>query len=84
MQIVHCKNCNESTIGFGTTSVNVTFKKHKQPCDKCNHTDTEEQNHFFCSDTCFFDYIKRISDGDYECNFNWKKWTVRNGNASYE
>ena len=62
MQICHCVECGGSTIGLGSTSVDVVLNKSNH-CDKCYHTHTEKQNFFFCSKECFLNHMKKVVEG---------------------
>ena len=62
MQLSHCEYCGGTTIELNSVSVSVELKK-SNACDKCYHSHTQTQNHFFCSMGCFLAYMKDVSDG---------------------
>lgn len=62
MQIIHCKNCGQSNIGFGNTCVNVEYKTHYKTCEHCNNTRTDTKSDFFCSIKCFEEYMRKELD----------------------
>lgn len=74
MQVIHCANCNGSSIGLGTVSVDVTFSKHSHACEHCNSTKTETQHTFFCSTACFYAYMLKVVNG--EAEMKWKDYGV--------
>ena len=70
MQIVKCETCGGDTIPLGGVSVDVTLNKSKF-CEHCYETNTEKQHHFFCSLTCFHDFMLKIINGEVE--LKWKR-----------
>jgi hypothetical protein len=57
LQIISCKYCGKTDIGFNNTCVTVNFCLTKPPCNCCNHCPpAEEKSDFFCSEKCFKDY----------------------------
>jgi hypothetical protein len=69
MEVIHCKNCGGSTIPFDTVSVNVTLNKSSW-CKCCYRSNTEEQNHFFCSEQCFHAFMLSVVNG--EKDIKWR------------
>jgi hypothetical protein len=72
MTIIQCEQCGNSSIPFGVVSVNVTLSKSKL-CDKCNKTEAETQNHFFCSVGCFYEFIAQDLNTTEEHRLWWKE-----------
>jgi endogenous inhibitor of DNA gyrase (YacG/DUF329 family) len=62
MQIVNCVECGGSTIGLGSTSVNVVLNRSNH-CDKCHNTHADRREFFFCSEECFHKYLQKVADG---------------------
>ena len=69
MQIVHCDHCGGSSIGLDTVFVDVNLKKSRW-CEKCRKTDTETTLYFFCSLSCFIEYMKKVDAGDAKIEFD--------------
>ncbi len=66
IQTIKCLYCRNSHIEFDKAYVNVNFKKHIKCCDKCNTTREESVDYwFFCSVSCFKNYIKEGEDIPY-------------------
>lgn len=66
IQIINCKNCFKSDIGFGNIYVDLTFKKNTLCCDKCNNIKSVSQGMYFCSIYCFKDYVTNNEIADIE------------------
>lgn len=56
MQIISCKQCGKSNIGFGETTVTVNYSTITQCCEICHSTKNEEISNYFCSERCFEAY----------------------------
>lgn len=69
MQLVHCDNCNGTTIGLGSVSVNVELNKSHH-CDKCCNVKTEITHYFFCCEGCFLTYIQKVVQDKASFKFN--------------
>ena len=67
MQVIKCKTCGGESIPFGQWSVNVKYTNTKQCCKSCNNTTTETKSDFFCSESCFTEWMidKVNSNRDY-------------------
>lgn len=57
VQIVKCKNCQNSKIGFGHKFIELNFKTTKRCCEHCNNTNQECDYLFFCSEACFQEWL---------------------------
>jgi len=71
MQIIHCESCGGDIIPLNSVSVDLTLNKHVRCCDHCNRTETQKQNHFFCSLMCFHDFMNKAVTGETE--LKWKE-----------
>lgn len=66
MQIIKCKNCGNSHVGFDKTFVNVEFKTNIRCCDHCNNIREEIKSIFYCSVECYHNSLKNdIKRGDF-------------------
>ena len=59
MQIIRCRNCNESSVPFGQVSVNVVFSKSVRCCESCNSTRESKIPVFFCSPQCVEEFLEK-------------------------
>ena len=66
LQIIGCKKCGKSDIGFNKTYVNIDFKKSIY-CDKCRKVETKIETNFFCSVNCFREYFELLTLEELEC-----------------
>ncbi len=59
MQVIKCKYCGNSHIGFGLNqiSVDVIFTKNKL-CNECHKIESDKVSNFFCSVKCFRDFYE--------------------------
>ena len=57
MQVIGCKNCGNSHVGFGNICVDLTFTKHVRCCESCNNIRTDSQYFYFCSLKCLKEYM---------------------------
>jgi hypothetical protein len=63
MQVIHCRNCNGTSIGLNATHVNVNFEKNVRCCEHCNNTSKESKYFMFCCENCFNEYILKVANG---------------------
>ena len=70
MQIIHCEQCGNSNIPFGTVSVSLDLSVSEW-CKSCYHSDTQTQHHFFCTIGCLVEYMKQVLDGNKELKFKF-------------
>jgi hypothetical protein len=71
IQTVKCKECGGEYIGLDNISVDVIFTEHIY-CDKCRNSHQSNQSFFFCSQTCFNNYIKKVVEG--KAKMHWVIW----------
>ena len=57
LNFIKCKECGNSHIGFGVTSVTVEFSRTEKTCEHCNNTHTSKNSYFFCCEKCFNAWI---------------------------
>jgi len=69
MQLVHCDQCNGTTIGLDSVAVDVNLNK-SNACEKCHRTGTQTTHYFFCSEKCFHEYLKKVAEGEAEFKFD--------------
>jgi len=66
MQGIKCKQCENSHIEFGNTSVEIVRTKTIKRCEHCNNTTTEKTHDFFCSEECYYKYLRDCMEhGDF-------------------
>jgi hypothetical protein len=70
VQIIKCETCDGDTIPLGGVSVELSLVK-SDFCKHCYRTDTQKQHHFFCSLSCFHDFMLKVTNGETE--LEWKE-----------
>ena len=58
MQVIRCKNCGNSHVEFGNTSVTVKYTTNIKCCEHCNNIKEEVKTDFFCCVKCYDNYIQ--------------------------
>lgn len=75
IQHSYCDCCGGTDIELDSTSVKLNLDKISS-CDKCYHTHVENTSYFFCSLSCFLDYMKDVSAGSKKIEFDRYKNSV--------
>lgn len=68
LSFVTCRTCGNHNIAFGDTSVTVNYNKSERVCDKCNNIHTESHSDFFCSKSCFTEWMIKEVESNKGCN----------------
>ena len=55
MQVIPCKQCGQTHIGFGKTHVEVNYKTSDY-CEYCKNSEIKTISNFFCSVKCFEEF----------------------------
>jgi endogenous inhibitor of DNA gyrase (YacG/DUF329 family) len=81
VNIVHCKQCGNSSIPMNAVSVNVRHSKGVW-CEHCGQAKTETEDYFFCSENCFWIYMWKVLHDKAELKM--PEWKIVNGTSKFE